>query len=759
MTTLTGQLASIASRAERFNEDELRVDGHAKVSGQAQYTADFAMPGMLWAAFVASPHAHATIVSIDSGEARAMSGVHAVLTGADVGEHYFGRRLCDWPVLAIDRVRFIGEFVVAVAADTPQIAEAAVATIHVEYEELPGVFDTELALAEDATIIHEAPERYPFMAPKRPVYSHKNIQGQGELTVGDVAVGMPLADRVFEHTFSTPRFHPGYIEPRATLVWIEAGVVHVVSTNKSPFMLRQIMSVCTGIPEGQIIVHPSYIGGDFGAKGCAIEEFPCYYLAAATGRPVKTVRKYVDDIRSTNVRHASRSRVRTGMMNDGTIIAQDIEMIFDGGAFAAGKPLPNLLPGQPPKIPYRIPHFRLMRTCVYTNSIPGCFIRNPGDIQIMFATESALDMIAAEMGLDPLELRRRNSVVEGDSDIQGGPFLEPRAIEVLEILERESGWKKPLAHGRGRGMAFTVRHIGIGQTNIQLLPRASGHIDVRTGTTEVGMGILTVLQRVVATEFGIPLERVRVARGDTEEAEFDPGVGATRTTHISGQAALNACRELRGLLESAACKLAELPDGSLTLDDVVFVSRDHATRVAWNDAMAALLQAHDGDLTLVGTYNSEHGHGVAEYNNFCAYAIEVTVDRETGAYSIDDVLMVADVGTIINPVAHQGQIDGGFVMGLGYGVTEELIVEEGRITNLSFADYKLPTIMDIPPFRCEFIKESTGPGPFGARAVGELNLSGVGPAIANAVADACGVRLFTLPITAERIYAALHGAE
>jgi CO/xanthine dehydrogenase Mo-binding subunit len=175
--------------------------------------------------------------------------------------------------------------------------------------------------------------------------------------------------------------------------------------------------------------------------------------------------------------------------------------------------------------------------------------------------------------------------------------------------------------------------------------------------------------------------------------------------------------------------------------------------------MGALLRSHDGDLTLVGTYNSEHGHGTPEYNNFCAYAIEVTVDRETGAYTIDDVLMVADVGTIINPVAHQGQIDGGFVMGLGYGVTEELIVEEGRITNLSFADYKLPTIMDIPPFRCEFIRETTGPGPFGARAVGELNLSGVGPAIANAVADACGVRLFTLPITAERIYAALHGAE
>src|SRR5665213_3111020 len=198
-----------ASPTDRFKTDEFRVDGNIKTSGQAQYTADFAMPGMLWADFVPGTMAHAKIVSIDTSAARAMPGVHAVLTGRDIGEHYFGRRLCDWPVLAIDRVRFIGEFVVAVAADTPQIAEAAVATIQVEYEELPGVFDTELALAADATIIHENPERYPFMAPKRPVYAHKNIQGQGELTVGDVAIGMPLADRIFEHTFSTPRFTRG----------------------------------------------------------------------------------------------------------------------------------------------------------------------------------------------------------------------------------------------------------------------------------------------------------------------------------------------------------------------------------------------------------------------------------------------------------------------------------------------------------------------------------------------------------------------
>ncbi|HEY5348857.1 MAG TPA: xanthine dehydrogenase family protein molybdopterin-binding subunit [Candidatus Lustribacter sp.] len=759
MTSLADRLHSIPSRTDRFAADERRVDGDAKVSGRAQYTADFSRPGMLWAAFVASPHAHARIVAVDAAAARAMSGVHAVLAGADIGEHFFGRRLCDWPVLAIDRVRFIGQYVVAVAADTAEIAAAAAATIGVDYEELPALFDPESALRADAPVLHEHPERYPFMFAHRPVHPHKNIQGYGLLTVGDVTAALASADRVFDHTFTTPRYHGGYVEPRATLVWIDgSAVVHLVSTNKSPFLLRQTFSVCTGVPEERIVVHPSFIGGDFGTKGLSIEEFPCYYLAAATGRPVKCVRSYNDDLRSTNVRHASRTHVRTGVLNDGTIVAQDVNVLFDGGAFAAGKVIPTILPGQNPKLPYRLPNFRLERTAVYTNTIPGCFVRVPGDVQIMFALESSLDMIAAELGIDPLTIRRRNAVSDGDLDIQGSRILEPRATEVLELLERESTWGAPLAGGRGRGLSFTLRHIGIGTTNVQLEPQIGGQVDVRTGSSEPGMGILTVLQRVVAVELGIPFEFVRPSRGDTDVAAFDPGVGASRTTHISGQAALLACRQLRHELEAAACRVAKVADGGLALDGGDFVSRDGAVRVSWRDAIGALLEEHDGAYTVTGHYDSDHAPDTPEYNDFVAYAVEVTVDRETGAFTIDDVVMVADIGTIINPVAHRGQIDGGFVFALGSAITEELCLEDGRIVNPSLADYKLPTIRDVPPFRVALIEQTTGPGPFGARGAGELNLSGVAPAIANAVADACGARITTLPITAERIYAALHGA-
>ena len=249
MTSLIDTPLSLASPATRFAADEVRIDGHAKVTGQADYTADMTRPSMLWAAFVASPLAHAKIVSIDTAEARAMAGVHAVLTGADIGDHFFGRRYCDWPVLSIDRVRFVGEYVVAVAAETPEIAAAAVAAIHVAYEELPALLDPEVALAPDAPVLHENHDRYPLMFPQRMVRAHNNLQGHGLLLDGDVDAAFAKADHVFEHTFKTPRYHGGYLEPRATLVWIESGIVNVISTNKSPFMLRQQFSVCTGIPE------------------------------------------------------------------------------------------------------------------------------------------------------------------------------------------------------------------------------------------------------------------------------------------------------------------------------------------------------------------------------------------------------------------------------------------------------------------------------------------------------------------------------
>ena len=734
MTSTTERTRTAAS-AERFRDDEFRVDGSLKTSGQAMYTSDFRMPGMLWADFLPGTMAHAKIVSIDTAAARAMPGVHAVLTGRDIGERYFGRRLCDWPVLSIDRVRFIGEFVAAVAAETPQIAAAAVAAIAVEYEELPGLFDPDEALRPDAIVLHEHPEKYPFMFPRRPQHPHPNIQGYGKTTIGDAEAGLARAERVFEHTFTTPRYHGGYIEPRATMVWIDsAGIVHVISTNKSPFSLREQLAVTTGLPQERFVVHPSYIGGDFGAKGLSVEEFPCYYLAAASGRPVKFVRNYLDDIRSTNVRHASKITVKTGVDKDGRVIALHVNALFDGGAYAAGKVIPTILPGPETKFPYAIPNQTLERTAVYTNSVPGGFMRAPGDIQCVFAAESAIDLVARELGIEPLEFRKLNCAREGDLDVEGHSYLAARGAEVLNVLERESGWGTPLPPGRGRGVAFAVRHIGVGKSSLNLLLMPNGNVEVHTGTTEQGMGILTVLNRVVAVDLGIDSARVRVGRGGTDVVPFDPGVGASRTTHILGGAVLDATQQLRKDLEAAGWP-----------------------RIGWDTAAAALIAAHGGEAVVyTGTFDGQPHHGDPQYNNFNGYVVEVTVDRETGAFTLDNVTFCVDAGTIINPVAHRGQIDGGFMMGLGHSTTEELIVEEGRIANLTFADYKLPCQKDMPPLHVHVLESNRGPGPFGARAIGEVNTSAFGPALANAVEAACGVRITQLPVTAERIYAALH---
>lgn len=732
--TSTAAGSRTGAATDRFRADEVRVDGTLKATGQAQYTADFSRPGMLWADFVAGTMAHAKIAAIDTAAARAMPGVRAVLTGRDIGEHFFGRRLCDWPVLAIDRVRFIGEFVAAVAADTPQIAAAAAAAIVVEYEELPGLFDPEQALRPDAIVLHEHPEKYPFMFPRRPQHAHPNIQGYGKATIGDLDAGFAQADRIFEHTLTTPRYHGGYIEPRATLVWIdEGGCVHVVSTNKGPFALREQLSVTTGVPQEKIVVHPSYIGGEFGAKGLSVEEFPCYYLAAATGRPVKFVRTYLDDIRSTTVRHASKVTVRTGVTNAGKIVALHVNALYDGGAYAAGKVIPTILPGPETKFPYGIPNQCLERTAVYTNSVPGGFMRAPGDIQCVFAAESAIDLVARELGIDPLEFRALNCAREGDLDVEGHTYLAARGAEVLEVLKRESDWSAPLPPGRGRGVAFAVRHIGVGKSTVNVMLMPSGDVEVHTGTTEQGMGILTVLSRVVAVDLSIGENRVRVMRDATDVVPFDPGVGASRTTNIVGNAALEATRQLKADIQAAG-----------------------SAHLGWDAGAAALIAQRGGKaLIYTGTYDGQPHHGDPQYNNFNGYVVDVTVDRETGAFTINDVIFCVDTGTIINPVAHRGQIDGGFVMGLGHAATEELIVEEGRIANLTFADYKLPCQQDMPPFHVHVLESDRGPGPFGARAVGEVNTSGFGPALANAVHAACGVRLTQLPVTAERIFAAL----
>lgn len=739
-----------------FDEPEVRVEGLLKATGAARYAADFRMPGMLRAAFLASPLPHARIRSVDVAAARRVPGVHAVLTGRDIGQVLFGRRLLDRPVLAVDRVRFAGERVAAVAAKSREAAEEAVDLIEVDYEELPAILTVDDALAPGAPIVHEQQDQYRYLGGERPPVPHPNVQGRFVVTQGeaDIERALAAADRVFEHVFTTPRQHQGYIEPRATLVWIDdRDVVHVVTCNKAPFTLRSQMAAALGLSPEQIDIDGGFIGGDFGGKGYAVEEYACYFLARRTGRPVQAVASYADELAAGNPRHQATVRLRTGVDAGGRFVAHDARVVFDGGAYASAKPLPHLAlaGGSSTLAAYRVPNARIEVMTVYTNTVPCGHMRSPGEVQALFAGESHVDMIAAELGIDRLEYRLRNVVRPGDPGASGHRFREARAVPVLETLAEASGWaSRPSRPQVGRGISIGVRHIGGGKMSVRLRAGQDGRIEVLTGLVDQGGGAQTVIARVAAATLSVAPARISVTRGSTRHAPADPGVGGSRVTHLASRATQAAAEELRRLLEAAATE--QFGGGRpLRLEQDSFVGDGVAVPF---DEVAGRIAAPGLDAE--GAYDaSPHGPGEPGDFDFAACLVEVSVDPATGQPTVRDAMIVADVGTIINPVAHRGQLAGGFVFGLGAALMEELRVEDGTVTSSTLGEMKLPTAVDCPPLRIVHVPTQIGPGAFGAKMAGELINALVAPAVANAVADAAGARVTSLPVTAEKIHHAL----
>ena len=709
---------------ELLDRPERRIDGEEKTTGAARYTADLVVPRVIEAAFVRSPYPHARIVSVETGRARALAGVHAVLTGADIRGQRLGRRLQDWPLLCWDRVLFIGDRVAAVAAETREIAEEAVRLISVEYEELPAVIDMDDALRPDAPVLHPDAASYRFLEGRgeRPTPPHPNQQGHVVESHGDVDAAFARAARIFEHEFATPRVHQAALEPRAAVVWLEADRVRVVSTNKAPFNLRDQMAASLGLAKDRIVVDNGTIGGDFGGKGLSTDEFVLYHLAKATGRPVRAVTRYADELTTTNPRHASRIRLRTGVDADGRIVAHESHALFDGGAYAAGKPTVRLLVegGVSTLEGYRVPVARHEAATVYTNNVPGGHMRAPGQPQNVFASESHLDLIARELGIAPLELRRRNIARTGDSTTTGEPWHGPDLGALLDRAADEIRAEKTRPTGRGIGFAIGIRHVGRGSTTISLRLDRDGTIEARTGVGDQGGGQHTLIQRIVAATLDVDPLTVRVRRLSTEGPQ-DPGIGGSRVTPVHGGAALAAAHLLKEKL--AGRSVAEVARG-LAAGEALEVS-------AKFDATAA-----------------DHGA--------CAHAIEVAVDAETGAVRVLSAVLAVDVGQVINPVGLRGQLEGGFVYGLGMALFEDLALEDGRVRAANLGDYKLPTIADVPPLEIVHLSDGHGAGPYGARSAGELVNPGVPAAIANAVHAASGARVHTLPITAERVWKALH---
>jgi CO/xanthine dehydrogenase Mo-binding subunit len=677
-----------------------------------------------------------------------------VLTGADLpASQRIGRMMRDMPLLARDRVRFVGERVAVVAAETAAAAEAALDRIVVEYEELPAVFDPVAAMRPDAPLVHTAAEIRAAAAPRQRVPDLPNVLSHETWGQGDMEQGFAESDVVFEHTFTTPIQHQAYVEPHAALAYTEGGVAHILSSNKVPHLLRGYLAATFERPEEAFQIELLSVGGDFGGKGSAMDIPLCILLSERTGRPVKMVMSYAEELIAANPRHAAVVTVRTGLKRDGRLWARHTTAIYNSGSYGAFKPTPavNLPCARYGVGEYRLPHARIDSYLVYTNTVPGGHMRAPGEPQVLFAAESQLDVIAHEMGLDPYRLRLQNALVEGDVSPSGERYHGVRMRPTLERAATAADWDAPRPPYVGRGMAVSGQHASPGRYSAEVQVDGTGGVLLLTALADTGTGAHTVLRQIVAAALGLAPEAVRVAYAPVEDFPPETGVGGSRVTALAGRAALEAAEAVRArLLDAAAARLGVAAD-AVQWDGAGFTVPGGAS-VTFAEAAADAARAAGGVLAARVTNAPEHVEAIPAFN---VQVAEVAVDPETGQVTVRRLTTVHDVGTVLNPILHQGQIEGAVTQGLGYALTEELRVEDGRVTSAHLGEYKLPTMADVPPLDTVLVPSGEGPGPYQAKPIGEGPNCPIAPAIANAVFDACGVRINDLPITAEKVWRGL----
>jgi CO/xanthine dehydrogenase Mo-binding subunit len=695
-----------------------RDDAWAKASGAARYVADLGLPGMLHVALVRSLVPHARIAGIDTKQAAAADGVAGVFTAADVSPATYGRSVRDIPILARDQVRFTGERVAAVVAESRRAAEAAAALVEVTYDDLPAALSAEQAIGPGAPLVHDEPWAYPRAAVTPD--DGRNVQSHVEHGSREAAeAALAASDHVVDQTYSTPSVHQGYLEPQACVAAVEDGRVRIWATNKSPYRLRTQLAECLGLDPGTIEIEPVPLGGDFGGKGAPMDIPLCVELARLVGRPVKLVLRYADDLTATNPRHPARIRVQAGCDRTGRLTAVVIRALLNGGAYAGFKPLANVgLHGiEDATLAYDVPALFVESVIAYTHTVPRGHMRSPGSPQAAFALESALDELAAVAGLDPAGLRRRNLVPAGVPSLTGKVWAEARGPETLDAAiehARVSRVAVPPGWRHGTGLAVYAREApGLGGTSIRLVPRAGGRIRAEVPIPETGTGSHTVVRNRLADELGISPGDVEVVHVATGELSGDFGVGASRVTVGMADAlsrAAQAWRERRG-------------------DDSVVVE------------------------------GAPPGPAPAPVASYCAQIAQVAVDPATGQVKVLEILSAVDVGQIVHPAGHQMQIDGGAVMGYGFACLEDLAEDDGQITAGNLGEFKLASMNDTPALRTVLVEGGQGVTPANVKPVGELTNVPVAAAVANAVADATGCRIRDLPVTAEKVYWSLRGRE
>jgi carbon-monoxide dehydrogenase large subunit len=725
-----------------------RIEGQLKVTGKALYSADLNLPGTLWGKVLRSPISYGRIKNIDISKARQVPGVKAVITGRDVTGLRIGRCIYDTPVLADGMVRFIGEKVVAVAAETEDAADQALDLIEVDYEELEPLLDPVEAARPDAPVLH--PDLLSYKGLPVPVEKLSNVFAYLKWGKGDIAAGFKQADLIVENTFTTQVTHQSYLEPHACVVKADpSGGAELWSCSKTPFAVRNQLSNCIGVAKEKLVFHPMHIGGDFGGKGGFMDVPTCYFLSLKSGQPVKMVMDYSEELVAGNPRHAAIIKVKTGVKKNGSIIAHHMDFLFDSGAYGSMKPAGYLIGASTCAGPYRIENCLIEERMVYTNKIPCGHMRAPGDPQGFFANESQLDIVARKLGMDPVEFKRKNMLHDGDVTPIGGHISHIKGAEALDKAIQLSGYNKPKPKNVGRGLAFSEWSPSGGEGNVFVTIGEDGHVKVTSPVVDQGAGVLTVIVEIVGEELKVPANQIDLQQVDSSVVPSDGGVGGSRATRVYGNASYEAGTKAREELFTVAAEAMSVKPDELELANGSVMHRKSKRKMSF----AEVVKAKGSPIYVKGYYkSSEKSHDAS----VSAQIAEVHVDPETGQITLRRMISAHTTGKVINPLMHQGQIDGGVVFGLGYALTEQINFDGGKITTTNFGEFKIPNIQDIPPLKTAVMESvPQGPGPYNSLAIGEVANTPTAAAVANAVADACGVRITDLPVTAEKVHAAL----
>jgi len=742
-----------------------RFDAPGKVTGTAVYAADFALPGMLVGKVYRSTQAHARIVRLDVGRARALPGVRAVISAADVPEVRYGGGLKDETVFAAGKVRYVGQPVAAVAATTSEAAEAALAAIEAVYEPLPAVLDLEAALAPGAPLVHEEWQSYTAI----PIlHRDGNVCNRARIVVGDIERGFEEAHRIFEHRFRTSMVHQGYTEPRAAVAqWDSSGTVTVWSNTQLPFEVQNTLAEILQTPPSKIRVVVPGIGGGFGGKlRVGVEHFAAF-LARKTGRAVKVITTSEEELTAAYPRQGTVVELKTGVTNDGRIVAKEGRIWFDTGAFAGSGPGVASVATLVLAGPYKIPNLRLEGFAVYTNKTNCGSFRAPSGPQANFAVESQMDIIADALGLDPLELRLRNIVREGDEGPTGQVLNAVGLEECLRKAAAAIGWsdRRP-GKWRGKGLACGWWTTTGGSSGVYVKINPDGTVALNTGAAEIGTAALTGAAQVLAEELTVDLADISVVSADTFSTPFDFGAQGSRTAFAVGNACRAAVADLKPRIfllaaaqlgvEAEACALADkhvVADGKrISLADLARLSQQTGGGLIAQGTFIAPPTAYDAKRVEGHVYPAFHSP------SFHAHAVDLSVDAETGEVTLHKYVVAQDVGFAMNPTYIEGQIEGGVAQGLGQALSEEIVYEGGRVVNANLTDYKMPTTLDMPRVDTILVQHPSLVGPYGAKGVGEPPNIEPPAAVANGVASATGLRVTVLPITAERIALGLRDA-